>query len=78
MSQHTYTLKFTIKDTYEDLGEGIVHNPKEDLTQVMKTEDEVDYTKEDLIRIAAEERIKEIIPALSGAIQVVFDSLVKD
>ena len=77
MSQHTYTLKFTIKDTYEDLGEGIVHNPKEDLTQVMKTEDEVDYTKEDLIRIAAEERIKEIIPAISGAAQVVFDSLTK-
>jgi len=77
MSQHTYTLKFTIKDTYEDLGEGIVHNPKEDLTQVMKTEDEVEYTKEDLIRIAAEERIKEIIPAISGAAQVVFDSLTK-
>ena len=77
MSQHTYTLKFTIKDTYEDHGEGIVHNPKEDLTQVMKTEDEVEYTKEDLIRIAAEERIKEIIPAVAGAAQVVFDSLTK-
>lgn len=71
MSQHTYTLKFTIKDTYSGGG------AQEDLTQVMKTEDEVDYTKEDLIRIAAEERIKEIIPAISGAAQVVFDSLTK-
>lgn len=77
MSQHTYTLKFTVKDTYEDLGEGIVHNPKEDLTQVMKTEDEVEYTKEDLIRIGVEDKIKNVIPQIHGAIQVAFDELTK-
>lgn len=67
MSQHTYTLKFTVKATYE----GVDAN----LDQVLKTENEVDYTREDLIKAEVEERIKKIIPELKGDAQVVFDEL---
>ena len=78
MSQHTYTLKFTIKSQesikgkYPIQGETLDTDTEEDLTVVIGPDE---ATKEDIIKAEVEKAIKEAIPTQRGAINVLFDSL---
>jgi len=77
MSQHTYTVKFTIKINNPEDGVYLIQGETRErkpelLSRVMN---EGGDTKEDLIKADIEKKIKEAIPAEQGIIQVLFDSL---
>jgi len=66
MSQHTYTLKFTIKDAYA--GEGA------NLDAVLGPDE---ATREDIIKANIEKRIEKACNEIRGAAGTYFDSLVE-
>ena len=78
MSQHTYTLKFTIGIDKAEDGTYPIHGEEREikhelLSQVLNAE--TGETKEDNIKAEIEERIKKVIPTQKGIIRVNFDSL---
>lgn len=78
MSQHTYTLKFTIGIDKTDGGTYPIHSgtkevKHESLSQILN--ETTGQTKEDLIKAEIEERIKKAIPTQKGIIKVNFDEL---
>jgi len=80
MSQHTYTLKFTISIDKADDGTYPIHGETreimhESLSDVLGEKDGVDWTREDEIKAQVEKRIKQACGALKGLIRVNFDSL---
>jgi hypothetical protein len=74
--QHTYALKFTIGQTYDppDDVKGKAMDVREDLDTVVGPDS---ATRDDLVKALTEKRIKQIIPAIMGAISIKFDSLVE-
>lgn len=77
MSQHTYTLKFTIGIDNPEGGSYPIHSGTREvkpelLTQVIGPDS---ATKEDIIKAEVEKKIKEAIPTQKGIITVNFDSL---
>jgi len=69
-SQKTYTLKFTIGQSYgEGPGE---YDPRADLDRVMGPGS---ATLDDLIKAEVEAKIQKAIPMIKGAVMVKFDSL---
>lgn len=80
MSQHTYTLKFTISIDKADDGVYPIHGETreikhESLDDLLPTEDDPTQTKEDVIKAEVEKKIKQACGALKGLIRVNFDSL---
>lgn len=80
MSQHVYTLKFTISIDKAEDGVYPIHGETrevkhESLTDLLPKEDDATWTKEDEIKAEVEKRIKEVIPTLKGLIRVSLDSL---
>lgn len=80
MSQHSYTLVFTISidkapdGTYPQ-GSETREVKHESLTDLLPKLDDATWTKEDEIKAEVEKRIKEAIPTQKGLIRVNFDSL---
>jgi len=80
MSQHTYTLKFTIGIDNTEGGVYPIHGETREikpelLSQILNTD--TGETKEDLIKSEVEKRIKKTIRTLKGIIRVNFDSLIE-
>lgn len=80
MSQHTYTLKFTISIDKAPDGVYPIHGETreikhESLDDLLPKLDDATWTKEDEIKAQIEERIKKAIPTQKGLIKVAFDSL---
>lgn len=70
MSQHTYTLKFTIVAPPTQTGKYLYGSEEHDLKTEQLTEE-----KEAIIKSEVEAKIKNAIPTERGAVQVVFDEL---
>jgi len=78
MSQHTYTLKFTIKSAYDSIkGKSPYSSTTRDTdtAEDITIEDSKGKTKEDRIKAEVEKRIKEAISTFHGGAHVVFNSL---
>jgi hypothetical protein len=79
MSQHVYTLKFTISISNPPDGTYLSQSESRDVKPELLTQEigPDGATKEDVIKAQIEEKIKQVIPTVAGAINVTFDSLVE-
>ena len=80
MSQHSYTLVFTISIDKAPDGTYPIHGETrevkhESLDDVLGKVDGVDWTREDEVKSEVEKRIKQACGTLKGLIRVNFDSL---